>query len=98
MICFPVHDDVDGGVDDGAGDGGAAGHVGAADPPQEEHGAVVVDVQERQVVVLAPQREEHSVLQMQIRHYFQTIDISVSAGFNGDYGSLLASISTAFEM
>ena len=71
MICFPIHDDVDGGVNDGAGDGGAAGHIGAADPPEEEHGAVVVDVQERQVVVLAPQREEHSVLQMQIPHHFR---------------------------
>lgn len=61
---FPVHDDVDGRVDDGAGDGGAAGHVGAADPPEEEHGAVVVDVEERQVVVLASQREKYRVLKV----------------------------------
>ena len=61
---FPVHDDVDGGVDDDAGDGGTAGHVGAADPPEEEHGAVVVDVEERQVRVLASQREEYRVLKV----------------------------------
>ena len=79
-----VHEDVDGGVDDGGGHGGAAGlwwnlhnklhyiifiifyvkdcHVCGGDPVHEEDGAVVVDVQEGHVAVLAPQEEEYRVL------------------------------------
>ena len=41
-----VHDDVDGGVDEGGLHGDPAGHEGDPDPPQAEHGGVVVDVQE----------------------------------------------------
>ena len=37
-------------------------HVGGGDPVHEEDGAVVVDVQEGHVAVLAPQEEEYRVL------------------------------------
>ena len=37
-------------------------HVGGGDPEHEEDGAVVVDVQEGHVAVLAPQEEEYRVL------------------------------------
>ena len=57
-----VHEDVDGGVDDGGRDRRAAGHVRRGDPVHEEDGAVVVHVEEGHVVVLAPQDEEYRVL------------------------------------
>ena len=57
-----VHEDVDGGVDDGGRDRGAAGHVRRGDPVHEEDGAVVVHVEEGHVVVLAPKDEEYRVL------------------------------------
>ena len=77
-----VHEDVDGGVDDGGGHGRTTGlscniyyiififfnikyhHVCGGDPVHEEDGAVVVDVQEGHVAVLAPQEEEYCVLKI----------------------------------
>ena len=35
-----------------------------ADPPQDEHGAVVVDVEEADLVELLPQDEEHRVQEL----------------------------------
>ena len=37
-------------------------HVSGGDPVHEEDGAVVIDVQEGHVTVLAPQEEEYRVL------------------------------------
>ena len=39
----------------------AAGHPAHADPPEHEHGRVVVDVQERDLARLLPQHEEQRV-------------------------------------
>lgn len=49
------------GVDHRREEGRSTGHPLYSDPPQDEHSAVMVDVQERQLLVFLTQNEEHSV-------------------------------------
>ena len=56
-----VHEDMHEAVEHGAEERRAAGHVLDPDPPEAEHGGVVVDVEKGQLAFSLPDNEEHGV-------------------------------------
>ena len=66
-----VHEDVHEAVEHGAEERRTAGNVLDPDPPEAEHGGVVVDVEECQLAFSLPDNEEHGV--EHLKHFAEVV-------------------------